>query len=86
MREYGDMRGSETSKVFDNADFGYNRLTIERPLRLAFQITLERKERFLDASPDLLDDLQTIDKAIGREPSRDWNVIWKQVQVILKNR
>ena len=86
VREYGDMHGSDTSKVFDNADFGYNRLTIERPLRLAFQITLERKERFLDACPDLLDDLQAIDKAIGREPSRDWNVIWTQVQAILKNR
>jgi type I restriction enzyme M protein len=59
-----------TSKVFDNEDFGYRRLTIERPLRLRFQITLERKERFLDACPDLLDDLQAIDKAtIGREAS-----------------
>jgi len=86
VREYGDMRGSETSKVFDNADFGYNRLTIERPLRLTFQISLENKERFLDACPDLLDDLQTIDKVIGREPSHDWNAIWKQVQTILKQR
>ncbi|WP_029526233.1 type I restriction-modification system subunit M [Polaromonas glacialis] len=86
VREYGDMQGSETSKVFDNADFGYNRLTIERPLRLAFQINLEGKERFLDACPDLLDDLQAIDKAIGREPSQDWNAVWKQIQAILKKR
>lgn len=84
VREYGNMRDNATSKVFDNADFGYNRLTIERPLRLAFQITLERKERFLDACPELLDDLQAIDQAIGREASRDWNAIWKQVQAILK--
>ncbi|NWK76916.1 class I SAM-dependent DNA methyltransferase [Aquitalea sp. LB_tupeE] len=86
VREYGDMHDSATSKVFDNADFGYNRLTIERPLRLAFQITLERKERFLDACPDLLDDLQAIDASIGRDPSLDWNATWKQVQAILKNR
>lgn len=86
VREYGDMRDNATSKVFDNADFGYRRLTIERPLRLAFQITLERKERFLDACPELLDDLQAIDKAIGREASRDWNAIWEQVQAILKER
>ena len=86
VREYGDMRDNTTSKVFDNADFGYNRLTIERPLRLTFQITLERKERFLDACPELLDDLQAIDKVIGREVSRDWNTIWKQVQAILKER
>lgn len=86
VREYGDMRDNTTSKVFDNADFGYNRLTIERPLRLAFQITLERKERFLDACSELLDDLQAIDKAIGREVSRKWNAIWKQVQALLKER
>lgn len=86
VREYGDMHDSATSKVFDNEDFGYNRLTIERPLRLAFQITLERKECFLDACPDLLDDLQAIDASIGRDPSLDWNATWKQVQAILKNR
>ncbi len=86
VREYGNMVHSDTSKIFNNADFGYNRLTIERPLRLAFQITLERKERFLDACPELLDDLQTIDKTIGREASRDWNAVWKQVQTILKQR
>ncbi len=86
VREYGDMRDSDTSKLFDNADFGYRRLTIERPLRLSFQITLDRKERFLDACPELLDDLQAIDQAMGREASRNWNTIWKQVQAILKKR
>lgn len=86
VREYGEMHDGSTSKVFDNADFGYNRLTIERPLRLAFQITLERKERFLDACPDLLDDLQAIDASIGRESSLDWNTAWKNIQAILKNR
>jgi type I restriction enzyme M protein len=86
VREYGDMRNNTISKVFDNADFGYRRLTIERPLRLAFQISIERKERFLDACPELLDDLQAIDKAIGREARRDWNAIWKQAQAMLKER
>jgi type I restriction enzyme M protein len=86
VREYGDMQGSDTNKLFDNQDFGYNRLTIERPLRLTFQISLERKERFLDACPDLLDDLQAIDKTIGRAARLDWNAIWKQVQALLKAR
>ena len=30
------------SKVFDNADFGYNKVTVERPLRLNFQASAER--------------------------------------------
>lgn len=30
------------SKIFDNADFGYNKVTVERPLRLNFQASNER--------------------------------------------
>ena len=33
------------SKVFDNADFGFHKITVERPLRLNFQATVERLER-----------------------------------------
>ena len=33
------------SRVFDNADFGYSRITVERPLRLNFQATPERIAR-----------------------------------------
>lgn len=84
VQAYGPMQPSDTNKVFDNADFGYHRLTIERPLRLRFQITLEGKERFLDACPGLLDDLQAIDAAIGREASLDWNAVWDQAQAVLK--
>lgn len=85
VQEYGPMLPSETCKVFDNEDFGYHRLTIERPLRLKFQITLQGKERFLDACPSLLDDLQAIDAAIGREASLDWNAVWNRAQTVLKN-
>lgn len=86
VQEYGPMALSDTCKVFDNQDFGYHRLTIERPLRLKFQITLQGKERFLDACPNLLDDLQAIDAAIGRDESLDWNSIWARAQAVLKQR
>src|SRR5436853_3227236 len=33
------------SKVFDNADFGFRKITVERPLRLNFQATPERMTR-----------------------------------------
>jgi type I restriction enzyme M protein len=36
------------SKVFDNADFGYHKITVDRPLRLNFQASQERIAR-LDA-------------------------------------
>lgn len=34
------------SKIFDNQDFGYLKITVERPLRLNFTVTDERIERF----------------------------------------
>ena len=33
------------SKIFDNADFGFHKITVERPLRLNFQATEERIAR-----------------------------------------
>jgi type I restriction enzyme M protein len=35
----------ERSKIFDNDDFGYHQITVERPLRLNFAATPERIER-----------------------------------------
>ena len=83
VKLYGRQADGETSKIFDNADFGYTRVTVERPLRLRYQMTLEDKARFLDACPHLLDDVQAIDKALGREPQRDWNAVWSRIEDLL---
>ncbi|HPB55689.1 MAG TPA: class I SAM-dependent DNA methyltransferase [Acidobacteriota bacterium] len=42
---YGDFAPGETSKIFDNEDFGFRKITVERPLRLNFQASPERIER-----------------------------------------
>jgi type I restriction enzyme M protein len=86
VRLYGRLEESERSKIFDNADFGYARVTFERPLRLRYQMTTEDKSRFLDACPHLLDDVQAIDKALGREPQRDWNITWGRIEKLLQSR
>jgi len=39
---YGDFIEGEFCRIFDNEDFGYNRITVERPLRLNFQTSEER--------------------------------------------
>jgi type I restriction enzyme M protein len=39
---YGDLTKNGRSKLFDNSDFGYHQITVERPLRLAFQVKPER--------------------------------------------
>jgi type I restriction enzyme M protein len=74
------------SKVFDNADFGYTRVTIERPLRLRYQMTTDDKARFLDACPHLLGDVQAIDQLLGREPRLDWPATWDEIEALLKKR
>lgn len=43
-RLFGEMAETEVSKVFRNEDFGYQRITVERPLRLNFAVTPERIE------------------------------------------
>ncbi|CAL9591153.1 hypothetical protein SUDANB105_05226 [Streptomyces sp. enrichment culture] len=42
LQQYADMESSDTSKIFDNLDFAYWQITVERPLRLNFETTPER--------------------------------------------
>ncbi|MQR93696.1 type I restriction-modification system subunit M [Fictibacillus phosphorivorans] len=47
VRLYGDLKEGKNVKYFDNEDFGYNKITVERPLRLNFKIDYQRvKELF----------------------------------------
>jgi len=83
-REHGALAESKTSKIFDNAAFGYRRVTIQRPLRLKFQITQEAKERYLDTCPEMLDAVLAIEEVFGNEAHDDWNQVWDEVQKIVK--
>lgn len=42
VRIYGSMKEGEYCKIFDNTDFGYQKIVVERPLRLNFMISEER--------------------------------------------
>ncbi len=86
VKLYERFANSEVSKIFDNADFGYTRVTVERPLRLRYQMAVTDKARFLDACPHLLDDVQAIDTALGREPQLDWNKVWADIEELLRQR
>ena len=44
-RLYGEFKEGEHVRIFDNEDFGYRRITVERPLRLNFAVTEERLAR-----------------------------------------
>lgn len=47
-RTFGDMTETSWSRVFDNSDFGFVRVTMERPLRLSFEITQDKLEDIRD--------------------------------------
>ncbi|BAU10230.1 type I restriction-modification system M subunit [Leptolyngbya sp. NIES-3755] len=86
VQEYGRFAETKISKIFENEDFGYNRVPIERPLRLVYEMNLQRKSDFLDRVPHLLDDVQEIDRKLGREPRTDWNEFDRLVKQLLANR
>jgi type I restriction enzyme M protein len=45
---YGNFKEGKYVKIFDNKDFGYKKITVERPLRLNFQISEERIQRIAE--------------------------------------
>jgi len=48
VKTNGEEKTLVVSRAFDNADFGFSKLTVERPLRLNFQATAERIARLED--------------------------------------
>jgi type I restriction enzyme M protein len=64
-RIYGAFAEGPHAKLFDNDDFGYRQITVERPLRLRFEVTEERIAA-LRADP-------AIDRALGlaKMPPKD---------------
>ncbi|MBV6272250.1 type I restriction-modification system subunit M [Alcaligenaceae bacterium CGII-47] len=48
VRLYGRFEETPQSKLFANEAFGYRRITVERPLRLSFQVTEARIQAALD--------------------------------------
>ncbi|MFG0253903.1 MAG: N-6 DNA methylase [Rhodopirellula sp. JB053] len=84
LDEYLAFEETETSKIFPNQAFGYWKVTVDRPLRLAVDLSLDRLERFArtcnsvdagakDASP-LPDLARRIAEALGAGPHLDFNV------------
>ena len=44
VRLYGEFEANDRSKIFDNEDFGFLRITVERPLKLRWEFTAEGVE------------------------------------------
>ena len=65
------------SKIFDNTDFGYNKITVERPLRLNFQASAERIA--------LLDDLRGFQK-IAESVKKNETIRQQEIEAGIKRQ
>jgi len=72
VRLYAEFKESEHCKIFDNRDFGYNRITVERPLKLNFEVNEERLERVKESKQ-----FQSLSESKKR---KDKSVIDKEVE------
>lgn len=62
---FDEFKEGKYCKIFDNEDFGYTRITVERPLKRNFQVSQERLEKLQQENPFLkLDEV----KAKPKEP------------------
>jgi type I restriction enzyme M protein len=76
-----------TSKLFDNEDFGYWKITVERPLRLITHVTPERLAAFRSsADPRLVALAERLRDLTGGEPHRDWNAVQALLEADAKAR
>lgn len=78
---YGNFVEGEFCKIFDEEDFAYWKVTVERPLRLNFQTSLERIERIREQTA--FANLATSRKRKPDEISREIEEGNKQQEAIL---
>ena len=50
INTYNEFTESDKVKIFDNEDFGYTKITVERPMQLNYQVTPERLENLYSYS------------------------------------
>ena len=81
VRLYLERPEGEYSKIFDQRDFGYRKVTVERPLRLNFQATPERVAR-LDEETEF----KNLTKSKKRDPQEkaEAQVVGRQKQANIK--
>ncbi|MEA2174644.1 MAG: type restriction enzyme protein [Blastocatellia bacterium] len=84
-RLYGDFEEGEHSRIFDNADFGYSTITVERPLCLRTELTDERRMRLDEACAREGDtDLPSVALKLafyhGNDAKYDFNSLWAGVE------
>ena len=77
VRLYGCFEESAKSKIFSTEAFGYRRITVERPLRLSFQVTEERIDAVLDEKAIQKLDRERRERMVSSLRDMDSSVVYK---------
>ena len=87
VRIFLDMEESDVSKVFDNSEFGYWNVTVDRPLRLRVFPEREIPEKdekgkvLFKKHTELLDVRQAVQEAAKTAPFDDWDAFAKATKL-----
>lgn len=87
IRIFLDMEESDVSKIFDNSEFGYWNVTMDRPLRLRVFPEREIPEKdekgkvLFKKHPELLDVRQAVQEAAKTAPFDDWDAFAKATKL-----
>ena len=79
------FKETEQSKIFDNAAFGYWKVTVERPLRLAVDLSPEQCARFHSSCEEAREEplanvVERVAAVLGAGPHLDFNRIMTAVE------
>ena len=80
-----DFEETDESKIFDNEAFGYWKVTVERPLRLAVDLSEQRRDAFFDACLEADDEVlgnvvESLAPVLGPGPHLDFNRLVEEVK------
>lgn len=87
IRIFLDMEESDVSKIFDNSEFGYWNVTVDRPLRLRVFPEREIPEKdekgkvLFKKHTELLDVRQAVQEAAKTVPFDDWDTFAKATKL-----
>ena len=81
-----EVRENENSKLFPNAEFGYHKITVERPLRLNVELSEQKCRKFevfcqKENEASLYELINTVAYEFGREKCLDYNEFLKQLDL-----
>jgi type I restriction enzyme M protein len=90
VRTFLDFKKTEQSKIFDNADFGYWQITVERPLRLRVDLSADAVARMRTACKEAGEEpfikvVERIAGVLGAGLQMNFNEVWAAVITIADN-